>query len=82
MSEKMPDEIRAWYTDGGHTYWTKNPKGVNRRNGDRYLRAEPIKALMKQARDALDAWDEDFAPTPNDYLDLIETIDKFLGERK
>lgn len=41
-------------------------------------RAEPVDALLKQARDALDSWDEDFAPAPNNYLDLIDAINKFL----
>lgn len=38
--------------------------------------------LLKQARDMLDSWDEDYAPAPPFHFDLVEAIDKFLGENK
>ena len=60
MTKKMPDEIWATVTPGVKTtsgYWSVidkiNPNRSNKQPRIKFIRSEPVEALLKQARDAL-----------------------------
>lgn len=76
-TEKMPDVIWAdidsvlksigdWSYTKSECYETK------------YLRAEPVEELMKQARDIVDCYNAEY----NTCDDLLTAIEKFLGNDK
>lgn len=84
-TEKMPDVIWAQaylHPDDGKTLMID----AYPESGDRlstYLRAEPVEALLRQAREVLRRLRK--AATTQDHVNAIHTIaaiDKFLGEKK
>lgn len=70
-TEKMPDEMYVTFELPGAVY--------------RYTRAEPIEALLKQARDAMEYIGVDDYCDPyydDDKIDAtITAINKFLGDK-
>lgn len=74
IETKMPDVISVFTTHDADYIAFKEFDPI----GTSYYRAEPVESLLKQAREVVAIYNDEY----KGYDDLITAIDAFLGEGK
>lgn len=79
---KMPDVAYLYVTSNRVRMWSLSRRTHHHATisyeKNKYLRSKPVEALLKQARDVVAIYNDEY----KGYGDLIASIDKFLVEDK